>query len=150
MLVEIIACIFATLSLALLLGQPKRTLIYTAAIAVTGYLVFIFFKKSFFAYFISGIIVGVLCEIAARITKTAASIYLACGIIPMVPGIDLYRSAEKLVNENYDGALESLVHAFGGIGAIALALTVSTLIFLRFHIQIKHRVYNADDRIERN
>ncbi|MDO5022336.1 MAG: threonine/serine exporter family protein [Eubacteriales bacterium] len=140
MLVEIIACVCATLSLALLLGQPKRTLFFTAAIALTGYLVFVFLNQSFFAYFVSGLIVGILCEITARITKTVASIYLVCGIIPMVPGLGLYRAAEHFVNENYDLALETLLHAFGGIGAIALALTVSTLIFLRFRISIKHRI----------
>jgi uncharacterized membrane protein YjjB (DUF3815 family) len=146
MFVEIISCIFATMSLARLLGQPKRTLIYTAAIALTGYIVFVLLNRSFFAYFVSGIIVGVLCEIAARLTKTAASIYLVCGIIPMVPGLGLYRSAEQFVNENYNGALESLMHAFGGLGAIALALTFSTLVFLRFHTHIKQLA----NRTERN
>ena len=78
-----------------------------------------------------GLVIGVLCEIVARITKSVATIYFASGIIPMVPGLTLYKSAEYLVQKDYTSAVYTLIEAFGGIGAIALALTISSLIFLR-------------------
>lgn len=131
MLIELLACILGTVSLATLLGQPRNTLHYSAVIGLCGYIVFKALNQSFFAYFACGLVIGVLCEIVARITKSVATIYFASGIIPMVPGLTLYKSAEYLVQKDYTSAVYTLIEAFGGIGAIALALTISSLIFLR-------------------
>lgn len=132
---ELLGCMLATIFFAMLLDQPWDTLIYTAIISVLGYITYLLLGQGVPAFFISGLLVGFLCEIIARLKKKTTTLFLISGIIPLVPGLGLYRSAILLAEKDYYGALQAAVEALGGIGAIALAITLSTMLFsnIRFH-----------------
>lgn len=135
-LIEYVSCMAATVFFALYLEQPKNTLFLSALISGFGYVVFILMgKEGMGAFFFSGLAVGVLCEITARLKKMTTTLYLVSGIIPLVPGLGLYRSMYFIAEKNYDMAGRTAVDALGGIGAIALAITLSAVIFsnIRFN-----------------
>lgn len=121
------ACFFG-----LMLHQPKSTLLFSSLIGLLGYLVFQLAGGGLFAYFVSGLVVGNLCELVARVAERTATLFLISSIIPTVPGLGLYRSMMALSENRLDLALRTGLDTIGGIGAIALALTLAAMIFSIF------------------
>lgn len=126
---EIFGCLMATMFFAVLLRAPRSTMVYAAFISIVGYLVYLKLEQDVTAFFVSALIIGLLCEIVARIKKMATTLFLVCGIIPLVPGLGLYRAVMFMTEKNYDLASRTAIDALAGIGAIALAITISTMIF---------------------
>jgi|LSQX01.1.fsa_nt_gb uncharacterized membrane protein YjjB (DUF3815 family) len=133
LILEALACMLATVSFAVLLRQPKGTLIYTAIISVSGYLCFSLLGKGMDAYFVGGLLVGLACEIVARVKKVATTLFLISGIIPMVPGLGLYQTATFMAARDYEQALRTGMDTLGGLAAIALAVTLTGTLFSGFH-----------------
>lgn len=128
-LIEAMACVLATISFGLLIRQPKNTLLLSSLIALNGYICFTLLGKDFKAYFLSGLMIGLLSEGAARLLKMTTTIFLVSSIIPLVPGFGLYHSAMLIAERQYALAGASISDTFGGICAIALALTISAMLF---------------------
>lgn len=128
-LIRALACMGAACFFGMLLRQPKNTLLYTAVIGLAGYLVYLLFGQGLLAFFLSGLLVGILCELTARMIKRTTTLLLISSIIPTVPGLGLYRSMMALSENNMDLALSIGVETLAGIGAIALSLTIATAFF---------------------
>ncbi len=131
-LIKALACMAAACFFGLILHQPKSTLHYTALIGLLGYAVYTLLGGGLLAYFLSGLTVGVLCELAARAAQRTTTLFLISAIIPLVPGLGLYRSMMALSGQDYSSALAIGIETLAGIGAIALALTVATALFSSF------------------
>ncbi len=131
-LVRAFACMAAACFFGLILHQPKSTLHFTALIGLLGYAVFTLTGGGLLAYFLSGLTVGVLCELTARMAQRTTTLFLISAIIPLVPGLGLYRSMMALSEQDYRSALAIGIETLAGIGAIALALTVATALFSSF------------------
>lgn len=134
LVIKSVSCVFATVFFGILLKQPKESLPYTAVISLCGYLVYILLGEGMIAFFISGLLIGILCETAARLLKRTTTLFMISSIIPLVPGLGLYRSVLFMVHHDYLSALKTAVNAIGGIGAIALAITLSTMLFTNIHL----------------
>lgn len=130
---QIIACFVATIFFAILLHQPFRTIIFSALIGTAGYTAYMLLDQNAVAYFAGTLIIAVLCEITARILKKAATIFLVSALIPIVPGIGLYRTMRYLVEDNMVMAAQVGSETILGVCAIALAITFSSIIFSNIH-----------------
>lgn len=128
-LIEALACMAASCFFGTILRQPKKTLVYTALIGLLGYASFVLLGKGILAFLVSGLLVGLLCELTARLAKHATTLFLISAIIPIVPGLGLYRAMMALSQGNMDLALSIGVNTLAGIGAIALSLTIATALF---------------------
>lgn len=136
-LIQCLAALFASCAFGLLLRQPLNTLPYTALIGLNGYVVYLLLSGSTLAYFAAALAVGLLCELTARVKARATSIFLVSAIIPLVPGLGLYRTMLFIASQQYGQALSTGVSTLGGIGAIALAITISTSIFANLRLPIR-------------
>lgn len=132
-IIQSMACVLAGVFFALLLRQPKRTLVFTALIGLNGYLAFQLMGQTMLAYFVSALLIGLLCEITARIQRMATTLFLISAIIPLVPGLGLYRTMTFIARHDYSRALATGLETLAGIGAIALALTLATALFVHIH-----------------
>lgn len=128
-LIRALACMAAACFFGILLNQPKSTLVYTALIGLLGYAVLSLLGGSVLAFFVSGLTVGVLSEAAARAARRTATLFLISALIPIVPGLGLYRSMMAISQNDVASAMSLGVSALAGIGAIALALTITTVLF---------------------
>ena len=126
---RLLACLAATVSFGILLRQPVRTLHISALIGAAAYALLQLLGETPAAYFTAALGAGILCECAARLKKKTATLFLTTALIPLVPGLGLYRTMLYIVQEQYSKAAAAGVHTLLGIFAIALAVTVSTLIF---------------------
>lgn len=136
-ILQCLAALFASAFFGELLHQPRNTIPYTALIGLNGYIIYLLMSGSAMGFFIAALVVGLLCEFTARIRGRATTIYLVSAIIPLVPGLGLYRTMMFIAQEQYGLALTTGVETLTGIGAIALAITISTTVFANLRIPIK-------------
>ena len=135
-LIQCLASMFATAFYGELLRQPRRTLPYTSLIGLNGYIIYLLMGKTGTAFFVAGLAVGLLCELTARIQRMATTIFLVSAIIPIVPGLGVYRTIMYLASQDFAMATSTGVETLTGIGAIALALTIATTIFSNIRLPL--------------
>lgn len=72
--------------------------------------------------------VSILSEIWARLFKNPVTVYLICGLIPLVPGGGMYYTTFEAVKGNYNVALTKGIQTLFSAGSIAIGVMfVSTL-----------------------
>lgn len=131
--VQLTACFLASICFSVLLNQPRRTILVSALIATAGYALFLFLGEGTMAYFGATLLMGISCEISARIFKRAATLFITSSLIPLVPGIGLYRTMRYAIEGDYAQAVTVGMSTLLGVFAIALALTFSSILFSGFH-----------------
>ncbi|MDO4920863.1 MAG: threonine/serine exporter family protein [Phascolarctobacterium sp.] len=122
------AFIFAFLStaaFAVLFQAPRRTLAISGVIGAVGWVVFSYMRKdleydSFYANLCATVVLSLLSELAARIFKHPATTFVIPGIFPIVPGLGMYNGMAKLIENNYEAGVNTLLRA--GMDAAAIAL----------------------------
>lgn len=128
-LIQCLAALFASAFFGVLLQQPRDTLLHTSLIGLDGFVLYLLLGRGTLGYFAAALFVGLLCEITARVRGRVTMIFLISAAIPLVPGLDLYRTLILLSEHQYQQALAKGLDTLIAFGAIALALTISTTIF---------------------
>ncbi len=127
--VQIISCALAAFFFALLLNQPRKTMLFSAPFAGLGYGIFLLLGQSTLGYFCATLFIGVACEICARLMKKISTLFITSALIPLVPGVGLYRTMRYLVQGEYHMAISCGTDTLMGICAIALGITISSVLF---------------------
>lgn len=136
---QLIACFFAALSFSVLMNQPRRTMPVSALIATAGYGVFLLLGSQVLAYFLAAILIGLSCEICARLMKRTATIFFTGAIVPLVPGVGLYNTMRCVVEGDYAKAASTGVFTLLAICGIALAVTITSVLFSSFNARKRER-----------
>lgn len=85
--------------------------------------------------FVGAIIVGLYSEALARIRRTPAISFCIPGIFPLVPGIDAYKTMQRLVEGDVSGAASSGTRTITLAFAIAFGLMTVTSVFRMWKVQ---------------
>ncbi|WZL82060.1 threonine/serine exporter family protein [Vallitaleaceae bacterium 9-2] len=115
---------------------PRRVLLHSGIAGAFGWVAYTYFLNTFSstiaAALIGALVVGLLGEILARIMKMPATTFVIPGIIPLVPGYGLYYSMLKIIERNYQQALnvgfESLLIALGIAAGVIISTSMGKLI----------------------
>ncbi|MBR5704891.1 MAG: threonine/serine exporter family protein [Deltaproteobacteria bacterium] len=137
--VQLLACAVAASCFSVLLHQPRPTIPASTMIATAGYAAFLLMGKTTLAYFGATLLIGVCCEICARIMKRTATLFVTASIIPLVPGIGLYNTMLYVVEGDYGNAVQTGAATVLGICGIALAITMSSVLAGAFHPRKKEK-----------
>jgi len=113
---------------------PKRTLVLCGLVGAVGWCIYIFLGKdlgygSFYANLIAAASLTVLAELFARLLRQPATIFIATGVIPLVPGLGMYKGMNKIIENSYDQGINILITAGTDSVAIALGVMVISSIF---------------------
>ena len=116
-----------TIAFAVLLQAPRKTLPISGIIGAVGWVVFLYVRKemgtsSFYANICATLILSLLSELAARIFKQPATVFVIPGIFPIVPGLGMYNGMAQLIENNYEQGINILLTA--GLDAAAIALGI--------------------------
>lgn len=93
--------------------------VYTAALSPDG-------SASVLSYFWGALVVAFLSEILAIIIKKPATIYIVPGLLPFVPGGDMFRTMRAAVEGNLQESLNIGFATLSAAGAIAVAIALSS------------------------
>lgn len=131
-LLEIAFAFLGTLGFTLLFNLNKRDFFRASFSGALGWgcnlLVQHFTGSMVFAFFVASIVVGIYAEILGLIHKKPATIYIICGIIPLVPGGGMYTTMMEAVKGQSELALEQGFLTLSLAGAIASGLAVASAI----------------------
>ena len=130
-LLQIAAAFLGSVGFARLFNLHGRWILYTACGGCLSWTVYLFtglFTVYYgLQYFVAAFFLEIYAEIMAIRTKAPSTIYLAVGMIPLIPGAALYRTMQYAVIKNLASSanfrLESLVTA-AAIAAGVIAATV--------------------------
>lgn len=125
---DAVVCFFAAFFYGRFMSVPVKPLIPSSVSSALSYLVYrIIFLESgheLIGFLAASLTVSFVSEILARLYKMPATIFVMPGIIPLVPGVGLYRSMLCLVRNDIDGFLSTGVRTMFISGIIAVAIAV--------------------------
>lgn len=121
-------CFAAVFSYGKIMSVPVKPLIPASLAGAASYLVYrIIYLESgheLVGYLTAALIVSAVSEVLARKLKMPATIFVMPGIIPLVPGVGLYRSMLCLVRNDINGFFSAGVRTLFISGIIAAAIAV--------------------------
>lgn len=134
-LTKAISAFIASLGFVIILKENKRHILISGICAMCTYIIYytvMYFMDSVFAAaLISSAFTALFSEILARIQKAPTLVFIITGVIPTVPGGDLYRTMRCLILSDFNGALENLLITLeiglgiaGGIAAMSMLFSV--------------------------
>ena len=128
---------FGTVGFAMLVHVPKRAWFPSGVIAVLSYLVYWGLERlgvpdpmAIFCGSLFGSLAGLLC---ARRMKIIGTVFLMSAIVPVVPGLGLYRMMAFLGQGQIAEGANMGIRAMITIGMIALGLGAGALLDRIFH-----------------
>ncbi len=121
----------ATLAYAVLFNAPRDQFIHCGCMGMIGWSTYAFMNQYLsvsLATFLATMIVVLVARMLTVRRKCPMTVFLVCGIIPLVPGAGMYFTAYYLVSGQFDMAtvrgLESIKIAFAIVLGIALVVSV--------------------------
>ena len=133
MLLQITGAFLAVISLSVVFGVPKKFILYSGIAGTIGQMMYFFAisinQSKLMAVFIAAVIVAFLAHIMARIFKAPVTVFLIPGIIPTVPGLDMYRAVYNLIIGQNNLAQVYMLTALKIAGMIALAIFIVDSLF---------------------
>lgn len=121
------------LGFSYILEVPKKLLIHTSMIGAVGWLVYLaaiyFGNTTVMASFWSAMVISLLSHISARILKSPVTVFLIGGILPLVPGAGMYRTAYSMIMETSADVYRNLQETLLIAGNIAIAIFIMDSVF---------------------
>ena len=132
-LFKLISSFVGTFGFAIFMHAPKRAWLPASAIGGAAYtLYWLLLQFSMYepmAMFLAALVGSMLGQYCARRMQMIASIFVLLAMIPLVPGLGLYRCMHYLAQEMYGAGADAGVRAMVDIVMIALGLAVGSFIF---------------------
>lgn len=135
---EVFAAGLGTFAFAVLFHVPRRYYLRCALIGALGWFVSSALMAPLgttLATFFATFLVVFVSRFSSIQLRCPVTVFLISGIIPMVPGLGIYRTATFLVSENLSEAssvgLATLKTAFTMVLAMLLAFEIPSKLFLR-------------------
>lgn len=131
------ACTFiATISFSIVMRVPRKYLIPSGIIGAVGWVIYLICNKFelsvIFSSFAGALIVAMLSHSLARILKSPVTVFLVTGLLPLVPGLGMYRIAYNIVRGENELAVFYFLQTFQIAGVIAMAILIMDTIFRAF------------------
>ena len=122
-----------TLGFAIFMHAPRKAWLPASAIGGVAYLLYWallqFGLYEPIAIFVGAFLGSILGQYCARRMQMIASIFVLLSMIPLVPGLGLYRCMRFLAQEMYSAGADAGVRAMVDIVMIALGLAMGSFIF---------------------
>ena len=136
MMIQVFAAYFVTIFFAIIFKTSKNQLLisgFVGAVGWWGYLMVIHYDYSIVTgSFIGAFLVSLLANLFSKIRKSPVTIFQIPGIIPLVPGMGMYKTLYAVIEEDYNLVAKHLFETLQIAGSIAVAMmlifSLSTLI----------------------
>lgn len=98
-----------------------KNIFLTGLCGGVGYLVYLLTggPGSYSSFFIAGIAITTMAEVTARIIKSPTTVFLVGGLLPLVPGGDLFRFFQAVMQGSQNLALYHILNTIVKAGALA-------------------------------
>lgn len=135
-LLKLLSSFVGTLGFAIFMHAPKRAWFPASAIGGVAYAAYWLLLQigtnEPLSIFIAALLGSLLGQFLARRMHMIATIFILLAMIPLVPGLGLYRCMHYLAQEMYSAGADAGVRAMVDIVMIALGIAVGSFIFRLF------------------
>ena len=118
--IQLVAAFVGTVGFSALFGAPRRYYLYCGLAGMAGWAVYLLVALSHSvvgAAFFAALAVAAISHIMAKICRCPVTVFLICGIIPLVPGGGIFWTAYYIVTEQLRMAAAT--------GFVALKVTIA-------------------------
>lgn len=126
MLYSFLFAFCSTIGFCILFHVPKKHIISASFVGACGWLAYSYLAEtgagSIVACFVGSCVVAFFSELFARIFKDAATIFIIPGILPLVPGANMYYTMLAILEGNSQKTAAIGTETLLMAGAIAVAL----------------------------
>ncbi len=131
--IKLVSSFVGTLGFAIFMHAPKRAWLPASAVGGVAYLLYwALLQLGLYepaAVFVGALLGSVLGQYLARRMQMIASIFVLLSMIPLVPGLGLYRCMHYLAQGQYSAGAAAGVTAMVDVVMIALGLAVGSFLF---------------------
>ena len=144
-LLQILAAGIGTVAFGALFGVPSKYYPYCGLIGASGWAVYVFlwmrtgFWSEAVVVFLATVLVILMSRFFAVRERCPVTIFLICGILPLVPGAGIYWTAYYLVTDQLALSLATGFDAVKAAVAIVLAIVIVFELPYRFFRLAKRR-----------
>lgn len=128
MMLQVICAFLGVVALAVLFRVPKKYLFFSGLVGGGGWCAYLLVTEGtgnpMVSAFWAAFFVALLSQIFARIFKAPVTVYLVSGILPLVPGVGMYRMVYYLLQGNNTQTSYYFSYTLQIAGMIALAIFV--------------------------
>ena len=135
--IQLVAAFVGTVGFSALFGAPRRFYLYCGLAGVAGWEVYLFVSTVHSvvgAAFFAALTVAAISHVMARLRHCPVTVFLICGIIPLVPGGGIFWTAYYLVTDQLRLAAETGFVALKVTIAIAGGIILASGIINRCHL----------------
>lgn len=133
MIAQVIAAFLAITAFSVVLYTSKKHVVFCGLTGACGWFTYLILEpfglgivmRNFFA----ALVVACLAHVFARWKKAPVTIFLATGILPVVPGAGMYQIAYQMFVEDYEKTSFYLIQTIQIAGVIALAVFLTDSFF---------------------
>lgn len=139
--VEFLFAFLGTLGFTLIFNVPLRHIPVASFVGGAGWVIYQIAAAMgsgvAIACFFGACTVGLTSDIASKVCKEAATIFVIPGVLPLVPGAGTYYTMLAIVQGNLDQAAAKGIETLAMAGAIALGLLVMGTVIQIFRATAK-------------
>ena len=132
MIASIFSAFICTIGFAVIFHTQKKHLVTCGLVGAIGWAIYLFIEKlsndPVIATFIASLVITSVSYLLSKNRKTPITVFLISGIIPLVPGVGLYRTMYALLQLDYSAAADSAALTFQLAGVIAGAIVIISLV----------------------
>ena len=134
--IQLAASFLGTASFAVLFGVPRRFYLQCGVVGMAGWLTYLVFTRYFGlgpagGTFFAATLVALLSLAAAHRFKCPSTVFLICGIFPLIPGAGVFWSSYFVVSTQMESALEAGFSSVKITLAIVLGIVLSANLLTR-------------------
>lgn len=122
----------ATVSFAILFQVPREQYVYSGLCGAAGWLCYLLVMQNYpspaVASFAAVVVLTVMSRIFAVRRKTPVTVFLICGIFPLVPGAGIYYTAYNFIIGNNQMAVAK------GVETIKIAVSIALAVVFTFSL----------------
>ena len=137
LILQVVSAFVGVVAVAVLFQVPKKYLMLAGVTGAAGWFLELVMEgvteNSMLSYFCAAFLVAILSQIFARVSKAPVTLYLVTGILPLVPGVGMYRTVYYLLQSNHGQTAYYLSYTLQIAGMIALAIFVVDSFFKRLY-----------------
>lgn len=118
--IQLVAAFIGTVGFSILFGAPRRHYVACALVGTVGWAVYLWALTGLSvvgAAFFSALSIAAASHLLSRVMHSPVTIFLICGIIPLVPGGGIFWTAYYLVTNQ--------LHLAASTGFVALKVTIA-------------------------
>ncbi|MBQ5800525.1 MAG: threonine/serine exporter family protein [Clostridia bacterium] len=132
MTIQVLGAFAAAITLSIMFDIPKKHIIVDGIVGAAGWLCYLLVTKVstvYFAVFFASLLVALSATVLSKVLRTPTTVLMIPGLLPMVPGVSIYRVVYYTLENEPELIRHYLLEALQIAAMIAFAILIVETVF---------------------